>query len=393
MSPDFRRLFESVPGLYLALSPDLRIVAVSNAYLDATLTRRDDIIGKGIFEVFPDNPDDPNADGVHNLRASLTRVQQHKIADAMPAQKYDIPTPGSEVFEERYWSPLNLPVLDDNQQLQYIIHRVVDITELVKLKGQGSDEEMAKVIREQNMALNKAKNELSNALAKEKELNELKSRFLTMASHEFRTPLSTIISSAYLSSQYKTTDQETLREKHLQRIVSSVQLLNDVLDDFLSLGKIEEGKLVATFALFDTRQLIENTIHDLQSTLKTGQVITYKHSGAETILLDPNLLKHIVMNLISNAKKFSQEGSVIEITSGLTADEFTLSVKDSGIGISEQDQQHLFSRFFRGSNAVNIQGTGLGLHIVTKYAEMMKGTITCHSKLNVGTEFVLRFAL
>ena len=134
-APDFQTLFQSVPGLYLVLSPDLTIVAASDAYLRATMTQREEILGRGIFEVFPDNPDDPSATGVSNLRASLQRVLQGKRADTMAVQKYDIRKPQSEggAFEERYWSPVNTPVLGPDQGVAYIVHRVEDVTDFVRL--------------------------------------------------------------------------------------------------------------------------------------------------------------------------------------------------------------------------------------------------------------------
>jgi hypothetical protein len=138
---DFRALFEAVPGLYLVLRPDLRIAAVSDAYLRATMTARDEIVGRDIFDVFPDNPDDPATEGVRNLRASLERVRARLVVDAMPVQKYDIRRPDAEGggFAERYWSPVNSPVLDDEGNLALIIHRVEDITEFVKLKRAGAE--------------------------------------------------------------------------------------------------------------------------------------------------------------------------------------------------------------------------------------------------------------
>ncbi len=142
---DFRRLFESAPGCYLVLSPELTIVAASDAYLHATMTRRDDIVGRGLFDVFPDNPEDPEATGVSNLRASLGRVLAHRRPDAMAVQKYDIRRPDSEGggFEERHWSPVNTPVLADEAGVAYIIHRVEDVTDRVRLERQSAQHEGA----------------------------------------------------------------------------------------------------------------------------------------------------------------------------------------------------------------------------------------------------------
>ena len=241
--------------------------------------------------------------------------------------------------------------------------------------------------------LEQSKEELSKTLEKEKELNELKSRFVSMASHEFRTPLSTILSSTYLIEKYTNTDEQPKREKHLQRIISSVEMLTDTLNDFLSVGKIEEGKIQVRLSYFDLQSVITTILEDIKGILKKQQKITYQHSGAENVLLDSSLLKHIIMNLVSNASKFSPENGVIEIKTENQPSCVILSVKDYGIGISKEDQKHLMERFFRGANASNIQGTGLGLHIVSKYAELMNGTMEYKSALEEGTEFIIKFKI
>jgi PAS domain S-box-containing protein len=239
----------------------------------------------------------------------------------------------------------------------------------------------------------KAENELRLALEKEKELNELKSRFVSLASHEFRTPLSTVLSSTFLISRYKRTEEQEQREKHTQRIVSSVNMLTDILNDFLSVGKIEEGKIQVRFADFDVQQHIHTIIAEMQGLRKEGQTVEYTHEGSPALHLDPALLKHIVMNLLSNAIKFSPAGSQIRVATTRSEGQFTLQVKDRGAGVSKEDQQRLFERFFRGSNVENIQGTGLGLHIVAKYAELMNGAISCESELEKGATFTVAFNL
>jgi PAS domain S-box-containing protein len=233
--------------------------------------------------------------------------------------------------------------------------------------------------------------ELRAALNKEKELGELKSRFVSVASHEFRTPLSTVLSSVYLLQKYTNTEDQPKREKHIQRIISSVNLLTDILNDFLSVGKIEEGKIQTRFSRFDLKKNVSETIAEMQSLSKVGQQILYTHSGETEVELDPGMFKHISLNLLSNAIKFSPEHAVIEIHTAITASEIELRVKDKGIGISREDQVHLFERFFRATNAINIQGTGLGLHIVSKYAELMNGRIFCASELEKGTTFSIIF--
>ena len=234
---------------------------------------------------------------------------------------------------------------------------------------------------------------LKTALDKEKELSELKSRFVSMASHEFRTPLSTILSSAYLIEKYQNLEEQVKREKHLDRIVSSVNMLTETLNDFLSVEKIEEGKIQVRPSEFDIEQFIKEIIEEIINTLKTNQKINYQHSGPGLVNMDKSLLKHIAHNLISNASKFSPESSEIQISTQVSDKKLLLTVRDFGIGISSEDQKHLMDPFFRGSNVINIQGTGLGLHIVAKYVELMNGKIQFESKLEEGTIFKITFNL
>lgn len=238
----------------------------------------------------------------------------------------------------------------------------------------------------------KAETELLAALEKEKDLNELKSRFVSMASHEFRTPLSAVLSSAYLLSKYVKTEEQPQREKHITRIVGSVTSLTEILNDFLSVGKIEEGDIQAHYREFNIEELMHEIMQEVHHLLKKGQTIQYHHGGTSRMAyLDPSMLKHIVINLLSNAIKFSNEQSVIELTTERSGRKFIISVKDNGIGIPEEDVDNLFKRFFRSSNVTNIQGTGLGLHIVSKYTELMNGKIEFKSKIGAGTKFTITF--
>jgi len=246
-----------------------------------------------------------------------------------------------------------------------------------------------KQLQETLEQLEASKDEITKALSKEKELGDLKSRFVSMASHEFRTPLSTILSSASLVAKYTETEEQDKRDKHIQRIKSSVNNLTDILNEFLSIGKIEDGKVVMHFVRFDLKEMIGDICKDMQGIAKNGQQINYTHQGEQIVNLDPSLLRNVLINLLSNAIKFSPEKGIIIITSEVKVDEVRFCVKDSGIGISPEDQGHLFERFFRGANVTNIQGTGLGLHIVGKYIELMNGHIEFKSELEKGTEFIV----
>lgn len=233
--------------------------------------------------------------------------------------------------------------------------------------------------------------ELKTSLEKEKELSEMKSRFITMASHEFKTPLSTMLSSVQLLKKYHTNDMQDKVDKHLSRIESSIHLLNDLLNDFLTVGKIQEGKFVNDPSTFNIKDHITGIKNEYDNTGKEGQQISYKHSGEEIVFLDPLLIQHIVTNLFSNAIKFSTNKVVVEVNTQWLNNRLVLSVKDYGIGIPIESRKHLFEQFYRASNAMNIQGTGLGLYTVSKYVALMNGTIQYSSELEQGSEFIITF--
>jgi signal transduction histidine kinase len=250
-------------------------------------------------------------------------------------------------------------------------------------------EERTVILKEALQRLEQSQAELSEALDKERELNEIKSRFVSMASHEFRTPLSAVLSSASLLSKYTTTEEQDKRNRHILRIKDSVKHLNDLLEDFLSLGKLDEGKIGAIETEFDLPETMRETAEDMKGILKNGQQLNYKHEGENRIVTDRKLIRNILINLISNAVKFSEENAPIDIYSKVADSTAIISVQDHGIGISDEDQEHLFSSFFRGKNAVNIQGTGLGLHIVKRYMDLIGGSIELKSKLEKGTTITL----
>jgi PAS domain S-box-containing protein len=226
-------------------------------------------------------------------------------------------------------------------------------------------------------------------MEKGKEINDLKSRFVSMASHEFRTPLSTILSSVSLLSKYTSTEDQSKRDKHIDRIKSSVKTLTDILNEFLSLGRIEEGKVEMNPEIFDLVEFMNAMNNEMSVLLKPGQNFIFNHKGNTQTYTDTNLLKHIMINLLSNAIKFSPENASITIDTEVTSTHTKIAITDKGIGIPASDQVHLFERFFRATNVTNIQGTGLGLHIVGRYVELLNGTINCHSEFENGSSFIL----
>lgn len=243
-----------------------------------------------------------------------------------------------------------------------------------------------------NRILEQREQELEQLLEKEKELNELKSRFVSMASHEFRTPLSTIMSSASLISKYTQEAHNEKREKHVNRIKSAVSNLTGILNDFLSLSKIEEGKIQIQKETIAIKPLCQLVIDEVKGLLKDGQKIKHNHDeGFTDLFIDKHILKNVLFNLLSNAIKYSPANSTIECYSKKTSKGYEFIIKDEGIGIPENEQKHLFTRFFRASNVENIQGTGLGLSIVKRYVDMLGGTIDFDSKGGEGTTFYVRF--
>ena len=238
--------------------------------------------------------------------------------------------------------------------------------------------------------LTQAQRKLQDSLASEIELNKMKSNFVTLASHEFRTPLTTILSSTFLLEKYATGGDKTKIEKHIGRIRSSVNNITSILDDFLSITKIEERKVVPHVERVNLKQSLEGACHDLGAVMKPGQSIVYSHTGEEFVETDPVLLGNIVTNLVSNAIKYSPENSPIFVKSAVD-EGLRLLVKDSGIGIPLEDQKHLFKRFYRASNAGTVQGTGLGLNIMKHYVEMLHGQIKLQSEPGRGTEVEITF--
>ncbi len=280
----------------------------------------------------------------------------------------------------------------------YVVAFIIDISERKasqeKIKRVNAELELkvterTKVLKEALKELEQSKEQLSHALEQQKELNDLKSRFVTMASHEFRTPLSTILSSVSLISKYKTETEDDKRTKHVERVKSAVTNMTLILNDFLSAEKLEQGKIVLNIVEFDVKTLVNEIISELSGLVKANQQVVLNYEGEDIVYLDKQMVRNIFINLISNAIKFSSEGKDIYVNISNSKNHIHIEVKDQGIGIPEEEQSNLFERFYRAKNAINIQGTGLGLNIVAKYIQEMKGKINFESKLNIGTTFII----
>jgi len=380
--PDFRALFEAAPGLYLVLDPDFRIVAASDAYLAATMTVRDEILGRGIFDVFPDNPDDPEATGVSNLRASLERVRSRRLPDTMAVQKYDIPRPAEEGggFEPRYWSPRNAPVLGQHRRLEYIVHQVEDVTEFVLLQQRESRQE-AEILR-RSQELQETNKQLRAA-------NSAKNEFLSRMSHELRSPLGAIMGFGQLLA-FDDLDEE--HRHKVSMILKASDHLLAIVNEVLDISRVEEGSLSISAEVVALQPLVDDAL-ELMRPLAAGMEVVIRppeiSGGNGYVFADNQRLKQVVINLIANAIKYNRPGGEVRlIIEGSDSERVRLSVVDSGKGIEQASLDKLFIPFERLDAANSgIEGTGLGLAVSRSLIEAMGGEIGAASTPGVGSVF------
>lgn len=235
-----------------------------------------------------------------------------------------------------------------------------------------------------------AEHRIKEALRKERELGELKTKFLSLVSHEFKTPLSAILTSASLIGKYTKTEQQDRREKHLKTIHSKVKYLNNILNDFLSIERLESGKTTFKFEVFPLSKVVNEVIYNANMLLKDGQRINYPENIDPFLLnFDEKILELCLTNLINNAIKYSPENTVIDLTVDQEDQNLIIKISDQGIGIPEKEQKFVFNRYFRAENALLNQGTGIGLNIVKGYIESLNGSISFTSVENQGSTFVL----
>ena len=403
-TPDFRSLFEASPDCYLVLSPELTIVAVSDAYLRATMTTRAEIVGRKLFEVFPDNPDDPAATGVGNLRESLARVAAQRVPDTMAVQKYDIRRPESEGggYEERFWSPVNSPVLGPDGALVAIVHRVEDVTEFVRLKQQRAEEQrVTESLRNRADAMEaevyrraqeiQVKNrELSELNARLQHLDELKTRFFANVSHELRTPLGLILGRV----EGLLTDPEltTNARRDLAVAQRNARTLLKHVNDLLDVAKLDAGKMAPRWVELDLARLARRVASDFEA-LAADRRVTFGVEGPESVpaQADAEKVERVLVNLLSNAFKFTPEGGRVRCRVESLGARCQIVVSDSGPGVEPAHRAAVFERFYQVEESATRRfgGTGLGLSIVRDFVVLHGGSVRVDEAPEGGARFVV----
>lgn len=419
---EYRLIFESLSGLYLILLPDFRIAAVTDAYLQATKTKRNEIVGKGIFEVFPDNPSDPNADGVSNLRASLNIVLKDKIPNTMAVQKYDVRRPESEGggFEEKYWSPMNSPLLNKKGEVLYIIHRAEEVTEFVRLKNMGTEQnkvteelrtltatmeteiyQRAQEIQKSNKdllrlneELTQRENEIQEVYKRLFEMDQLKSQFFANVSHELRTPLTLIIgpTRTMLKDQRLSGTQRTFLETIERNSYTLLKHVNDLLD----LSKLEAGKMALEYSNADLAKLIQYIAAHFDSVAKERNIdLVLNIPESFPAQIDVSKVERIVLNLISNAFKFVPDSGKIHCSLKMEGALASIFVADSGPGVPERLREQIFEKFRQGEegDSRSFGGTGLGLAIAKEFVNLHLGSIGVFDSLLGGALFKVQIPI
>ncbi len=393
---DFRVLFEASPDVLLVLLPDApryTMVAATEARLRATHTTREETMGRSLFEIFPDNPDNPDATGTSNLRASLDRVLATRAPDTMAVQQYDIRGPDG-TFQTNYWSPKNIPVLSSSGDVMYILHRVEEVTELVRATELGEElrdrtHTMEREVIKRSQELSIANRELRDANAKLGQLDAAKTAFFSNVSHEFRTPLTLMrgpLEDALAQPDGALTG-DNLRAVH-RNAMRLLRLVNSLLD----FSRLEAGRLQGSFEPTDLAELTAGLSGSFRSLIESaGMTLSVDCPPLRAaVLVDRTHWEKIVLNLLSNAFKFTFEGE-IAVRLRERGDHVELTVRDTGTGIPEHELPRVFERFHRveGAQGRSFEGTGIGLALVFELVKLHGGSVRVESAIDNGSTFTV----
>jgi len=388
----FVNLFESLPGLYLVLTPDLVIVTASDAYNKATMTTRESMVGRGLFEVFPDNPDDPAASGVSNLRASMERVRETLAADTMAIQKYDVRRPDGQ-FEEHYWSPINSPVLSADRRLEYIVHRVENVTDFVLQKKRAPEQNDPINVRMEQMAAEifQSSQRVQAANAQLEVANKELEAFSYTVSHDLRAPLRAVDGFTEIIME-DFGPQLPEEGRRLLRIVrASAQRMGQLVDDLLAFSRL--GRQTLKTQAVNIESLVKASIDELKAHLE-GRQIDITLGPLPPAEGDHSLLRQVWLNLISNAVKYTgrRERAQIEISSEGVGGEVVYRIRDNGTGFDMKYAHRLFGVFQRLHRAEDFEGTGVGLAIVQRIIQRHGGRIWVEAVPDRGATFFFTLA-
>ena len=377
------------------------IVGASDAYLAATMTTREEIVGRGIFEVFPDNPDDTTASGVGNLRESLERVLTQEVPDTMAVQQYDIRRPESDGggFEARWWSPINSPVLTD-AGVSYIIHRVEDVTEFVQLKRLRAEEEELTTelqLRTEQMEAEviQRSHELQASNRELRAASAAKSEFLSRMSHELRTPLNAILGFGQLLEMDVVVPQQV---EFIDHILKAGRHLLGLIDEVLDISRIESGNLRLSVEPVCMAEVVEAAIGMVRPMAGARHLRVnepQRSEGLEYVRADQQRLQQVLVNLLANAVKYNRDGGEISIDYLPLGDQLVrIVITDTGLGIPSADLDLLFHPFERlGAEQTDVEGTGLGLALTKYLVDAMGGEVGVMSEVGVGTSFWVELPL
>jgi two-component system sensor kinase FixL len=389
------------------------ILMINSAGLNLFGYTADEVLGQNVSILMP-SPHRQNHDGyIHNyLTTGINKIigigreieGRRKDGTLFPARLAvsEIIIEGHHFFtgiiaDLTEMKSVQQEIIKLNHELeQLVIERTTELQDAVNLLLETNQQLNQSIEKHKTyeQALLATRDELRKSLDKEKELNSLKSRFVSMASHEFKTPLSSILSSASLISKYVTTEQESDRLRHVERIKSSVNHLNNILMDFLSITRLEEGQFIPVISRFSIQSLLHDLKSEAEGLLKKGQELICNTDFHDLEMKsDKNILRNILYNLISNAIKYSDEGKKVFLRITIEEEKFCIEIEDQGVGIPVEDQKHIGSRFFRASNVVNVPGTGLGLNIVLSYLHTLNGDLSFKSEPGIGTTFTITLPL
>ena len=405
LQTNFQLLFERAPGLYLVLDPHFFILAATDNYLRATMTRREDIVGQHFFDVLKDNPDDANANRARDLRASLERALREHIPDPMAVQKYYIRCPTGE-FEERFWNPINIPIVGADEHVEYIIHCIEDVTEFVRLQKSGgehghaadADEVMqreiltrAEQLSTTNQQLKLANGELALRTAELSSTLQTMQTFTYSIAHDLRAPLRALTSFSGLVLDEYTDKLDDTGKDFLNRIKAAARQMDRLVSDLLAYGQLTHVEVTVVPISLDSA--VTRVLKDLDAEISARHANVEVQRPLPTIIGNIVLLNQVLLNLIDNALKFVPPDKTPHI--GITVKHYEnrlrLCISDNGIGIAPAYHAKIFDLFSRLHKPSEYSGTGIGLALVKKAMERMMGKVGVESNPGEGSCFWLEF--